>query len=166
MKTLAELKRDAKAGKLSLELTERYGGTDFPERMAGKRKVVGCNTVALKLLNHDGKESEMRFGYASLIEYTAETLTVYNAGFRELNDEERRELNRAIEERKRYQMENPYSDSFWHMKRFWSESKYPYLYDCGEMKQGKRLQHTKDGDIIVDSAIKGDAILKYKVYME
>lgn len=166
MKTLAELKRNANTGSMVLEMTERYGNTDLPERLRGRRKVTGANTVALKLRNADGAESEMRFGSASLIEYTDNALIIYNAGYRELTDEEMEELNRAKEERERYQKEYPYCDSFWHMKAFWKASKYPWLYDCGELKQGKMLRHTKDGDRIQDNAIKGDAILKYNVYFE
>ena len=43
MKTLADLKRDAGSGKLSLELIERFGktGNEIKSTMIGIRKVVG-----------------------------------------------------------------------------------------------------------------------------
>jgi hypothetical protein len=49
MKTLAELKRDAKAGKISAILVERFGktGTDIPEMLRGKRKVIDANSVGI-----------------------------------------------------------------------------------------------------------------------
>ena len=95
MKTLADLKRDAGSGKLSLELIERFGqtGNEIKSTMIGIRKVVGCNTVSLSLLNNDGNISELRFGSAKLIEYGDDTLTLYLAAHRELTEEEQKILD-------------------------------------------------------------------------
>ena len=53
MKTVAELKRDANGGKMSLEMIEWYGktGDEIRETLRGIRKVLRANTVAIILLN-------------------------------------------------------------------------------------------------------------------
>ena len=68
MKTVAELKRDANGGKMSLEMIEWYGktGDEIKETLRGIRKVLRANTVAIILLNRDGNESEMRLNSAKL----------------------------------------------------------------------------------------------------
>ena len=161
-KTLADLKRDAKAGKIALDIIYRYGEA-IPEKMKGPRQVIDANSAAIKLLNHNGERSELRPEAAALIEYTPDSLTIYAAGIRDLTQEEAAELEKANRERKRYQEVNPYSDSFWHMKAYWKNSKYSYLDGAGEYKNGKALKRTADGDKIQDRSIKGDIILKYKV---
>lgn len=161
-KTLADLKRDAKGGKLSLEMLYRYG-EEIPEKMKGARQVIDANTAAIKLMNHNGEISELRPEAAALIEYTPDTLTIYAAGYRELTQEEAAEMDRANEERKRYQEANPYSDSFWHMRAFWKNSRFSYLDGAGEYKQGKALRRTSNRDKIQDRSIKGNIILKYRV---
>lgn len=161
-KTLADLKRDAKSGKLSLEMIYRYG-EEIPERIKGARRVVDANTAAIKLMTNDGNISELRPEAAALIDYTPDSLTIYAAGYRDLTQEERAEMDRANKERQRYQEANPYSDSFWHMRAFWKNSRFSYLDGAGEYKNGKALRRTADGDRIQDCSIKGDIILKYKV---
>ena len=161
--TLAQLKRDAQNGKLALEMTEWYGKTDMPERLKGVRNVVGANTVCIKLQNADGKISELRFESATLVDYQKETLTIYNAGIRDMTEEERQVYNESRRERQTYEERNPYSDSYWHMKSWFKNCKFPYLDGSSEFKQGKRLQYVQDGVRIIDRAIKGDAILKYNV---
>ncbi len=48
--TLADLKRDAKSGRLRLEFVERYG-KEIPEHLQGIREVIGANSVCIKLRN-------------------------------------------------------------------------------------------------------------------
>ena len=59
--TLAELKREAKAGKIKFEMIERFGktGEEIPEYCRGIREVARVNTVAIILVTADGKESEL-----------------------------------------------------------------------------------------------------------
>lgn len=161
-KTLADLKRDAKSGKLSLEMIYRYG-EEIPERIKGARRVVDANTAAIKLMTNDGNISELRPEAAALIDYTPDSLTIYAAGLRDLTQEERAEMDRANKERQRYQEANPYSESYYHMRAFWKNSRFSYLDGAGEYKNGKALRRTADGDKIQDRSIKGDIILKYKV---
>ena len=84
MKTLADLKRDAKSGNMSMVMLEWYGktGVDIKPILRGIRKVEGANSVALLLRNNEGNTSELRIKYATLIEYDGENLTVYDAGQR------------------------------------------------------------------------------------
>jgi len=160
--TLAELKRNAKAGCIALDIVYRFG-EEIPEKMRGARQIVGVRTAAIDLLNKDGVKSELRFEAASLTEYTPETLTIYAAGVRDLTPEERAEMDRADIERKTYQEQNPYSDSFYHMRTWFKNSPFSYLSGLEEYTGSKRLYHTRDGVKIIDRAIKGDVMLKYKV---
>ena len=165
MKTLVQLRQDAKSGRMSMEMTERYGaiGEQIPEKLRGIRCVVGSNTVALHLRNNDGNISELQVKYASLIDYDGATLTVYEAGLRELTDEEKAILS----EWKRIEDEqikiNPFSDTYWKRKNYFSQCSCPWL-DGGDTVRGKRLEYVCETPKIRDNSIKGAAILKYKVY--
>ena len=162
MKTLAQLKRDAASGNMILTLIERFGGTDFPDRLKGDRKVTGVNTVALKLTNKDGLESELRYNAASLIEYDDDHLTVYNPGYRELNDQEKSVLKQAQEKIEEYKAKYPYNDTYWIKRSTIEKSPCPWLSGSGVIK-GKRFDVGRN--MIQDRAIKGEAILKYNVSM-
>lgn len=165
MKTLAQLKRDAATGRMILTLIERFGGSDekhIPDRMKGARKVIGLNTVALKLLNHDGKESELRYGAASLIEYDDDVLTVYNPGMRELTDQERDVLRQAQEKCNEYTAKYPYSDTYWIRKSFFEKSECPWMAGF-EIIKGRKYDPCRN--MVLDKAVKGDVILKYSVTM-
>lgn len=159
-KTLADLKRDAKSGKMFLQLFSRYGKTaeEIPERLQGIRPVVDCNTVAIFLQNRNGEKSEMRLGAASLTDYTGETLTIYNPGKREPNEEEAATLAAAAAARKEYQEKNPYSESYYFMKDYYKKSAFPYL-DGFTTAKGKRYTN----GLIIDNSIKGEKILVYNV---
>lgn len=162
MKTLAQLKRDAASGNLVLTLMERYGNNEIPERMKGARKVVGVNTVAIKLLNNDGNESELRIDAASLVDYDDNSLTIYSPGFRELNEQEKAILKQAKEKADEYNAKYPYNDTYWIRRSFIEKSSCPYLMGSG-FKKGKRYDCCRE--IVQDKAIKGDAILRYVVSM-
>lgn len=103
-KSRANLFRDAKSGKLSLELVERFSNTNIPINMQGKRKVVKANTVSLKLQNKDGKVSTLDIPKATLIEYMYDTLIIYDAGYRKPTSLEQKILNEwgNIEKTKEY----------------------------------------------------------------
>ena len=163
---MAQLKRDVLSGKMSLALIERFGGNDekhIPERMKGNRKVIGMNTVAIKLLNHDGKESELRLESASLTEYDGETLTIYNAGLREPTEQEKDTLNKANQIVKEYNEKYPFGNGgFWIKKEFFEKSDCPWMEGFKTIK-GKRYEPCKDK--VYDRKIKGDVILKYAVTM-
>lgn len=165
MKTLAQLKRDAKEGKLSLEMIEWYGktGEDIPTRLQGVRKVTGANTVALMVLNADGEKSELRLDSANLIEYSDDALVVYTPGYRDLTENERKMLDAWEAEQKAYLERYPMADTYWQKKKFFEDRKTSWLLGY-DMVHGKKYIAYKGK--VMDRAVKGDAILRYKVHTE
>lgn len=161
--TLAQLKRDANSGNMALELIERFGktGDEIKETMRGIRKVSRSNTVGIFLINNDGKESELTIRSAKLIEYDGKTLTIFEAGHREPTDEEKSILAKRDELYKKY--EDTYNGGFWQVKQMIADSKCPWM-DGGETKCGKRYSVSEN--VVYDNLIKGEAVLKYKVYFE
>ena len=166
MKTLAELKRDANTGRMSLEMIEWYGKTTedegFPDRLKGVRKVLKSNTVALILLNANGNTSEMRFNSAKLIEYTDNSLIVYAPAQRDLTDEESRILKECERMQKEYYEKNPYGEFYWKRKDYFKNCSCPWL-DGYEMVRGKKYMYNGK---VLDNSIRGEVILKYNVYMQ
>lgn len=160
--TLAQLKREANAQSISAEMIYRYG-EEIPERLRGIRKATRANTVSVFFQNADGRESELSIKAASLIEYDGETLTIYEAGTRELTEEETRILNKANAERAAYEAKYPYSESYFiapnYIKRNYPDFEYLAGY---ETKRGKR--YNQHNNTITDNAIKGAAIIKYKIF--
>lgn len=161
MKTLAEFKRDAASGKMSLELFERFGSTEIIERLKGIRKVARTNTVAAMLVNQDGTESELRFGSAKLLEYDGDTLIIYQAGYRDLTEQEQSILDEWKKIEDEYFKRNPYGETYWKMKDYFAKCPCPWMAGF-EIVQGKKYDYTGK---VRDNAIKGDAILKYRVHM-
>ena len=163
MKTLAQLKRDANNGRMNLELIEWYGKTndDIPKRLRGVRKVKKSNTVALILINADGKESELRFDSAKLIDYTDDSLIVYAPAQRDLTEEESRVLKEVQRLEKEYYKQNPYGEFYWQQKRYFTNCPCPWMSGY-ETVRGKRYMYNGK---VMDNSIKGDIILKYKIYM-
>jgi hypothetical protein len=110
MKTLAQLKRDSAKGNLYLEMYERNGKTDIHRSVSGKRRVVGVNTVGIKIMNNDGITSHLYLPVANLVEYTDTELIIYEAGFRELNKDELAVMAewKTIEETEKYKKQFEY----------------------------------------------------------
>lgn len=160
MKTLAELKREANAQTISAEMVYRYG-KEIPERLRGIRKAVRANTVAVFFQNADGAESELSIKSASLIDYDGESLTIYEAGKRQPNPEEMEVLNAYKKAEMEHIKSNPFSDCYLFMVSFFKKNQ-PFEYLSGfETVRGKR--YNRDGTI-TDRAIKGDVIIRYKIY--
>lgn len=158
--TLAQLKREANAQSISAEMIYRYG-EEIPERLRGIRKATRANTVAIFFQNADGRESELSIKAASLIDYDGETLTIYEAGKREPNTEEKAILQAYEKAKAEHEKNNPFSDGYWHKVSFFNKNK-DFQYLAGfETIRGKRYNY--DGTI-TDNAIKGAAIIKYKIY--
>jgi hypothetical protein len=158
MKTLADLKRDARTGRMYMLMVERFGSTEIIDRLKGVRPVIGCNTVAITLRNQDGKPSDMRFEAATLTEYTGDTLTIYEPGKRELTPEEQAVLNKAVAERKAYEEKYPHSGSYYIGRSYIDKSRFPYI-NGDKTIHGKRYDYKQ----IIDNQIKGETALKYKV---
>lgn len=159
--TLAQLKRDANSGKMSLEITERYGNTKIIERLRGIRKVKKANSVAIILINLDGKESELRIDSAKLIDYDGKQLTVYAPGTREPSEEEKSVLVKRDALYEKYA--DTYSGGYWQIKNMFAKSDYPYMSGYEKIR-GKR--YDSNTGLIYDDSIKGEPILKYNVYFK
>ena len=162
MKTLAELKRDAKSGNLFAEMIEFHGSKEIPERIRGKRKIVDANSVGISFLNADGKKSELRIEAASLVEYNNENIIVYEAGLRDLTVDEQTMFDKWELKRDRKQEEidmlSDGSTSYWSERLFFRDVGYEYLLGC-EKSQGKKYDfNTKK---VYDNKIRGNVSLKY-----
>ena len=159
--TLAQLKREANAQSISVEMIYRYG-EEIPERLRGTRKATRANTVAVFFRNADGRESELSIKAASLIDYDGETLTIYEAGKREPNAEEKAILQEYEKAKAEHEKTDPFSDGYWHKVSFFNKhANFVYLNGFDTFR-GKRYNYY-DGTI-TDNAIKGAAIIKYKIY--
>ena len=167
MKTLAELKRDAKSGTISGEMVYRFG-EEIPARLQGTRKIVDANTVCIKFLNADGNVSELRIKAASLVEYTGEMLTIFKPGEREMNSEEKAFMRKweAIAETEDYKnrsINDALSDgnsTYYQKKRFFTDGGFEYLLGYDRL-QGKK--YIFGSGLVSDNAVKGDIELQYKI---
>lgn len=166
MKTMAELKRDAKAGKIPAVMVQRYEdtGDKIPERLRGGRKVVDANSVGITFLNSEGKKSECRIEAASLLEYTDTHITIYMPGLRDLTEEEQRFFDLWETKRdKRKEEIDALSDgncSYWQQKHFFEDAGYGYLLGFEKQKGMKYDFSTKK---VFDNKVKGSIMLKYEL---
>lgn len=161
MKTLAEFKRDATSGKIALELYEYYGKTEIPENLLGVRSISKVNTVGVTLRNTRGEESYLDIGHASLIEYDGETLTVYSPGYRQPTAAEQATLDEWVKIAEEYQKKDPCGNSWhWKYEDYFEKSPCPWMCGSKEIRGKKYIHYSGE---VRDRAIKGDAILKYRI---
>ena len=118
--------------------------------------------MALKLRNCRGEESELRFSRANLMAYDGETLTVYEAGCRDVTAEERAVLTGAETFKENYEREHPGYDSYYKVVRYFAESPCPWMRPYGDEKHGKRYDARNDK--VIDKSVKGEAVLRYLVH--
>ena len=177
--SLARLKRDAASGRMSLEMLVRLGepATDenTPERLKGVRKVVGANSVALKILTADGtKESELRLDRASLTEYDGETLSTFYPGLRPMTADERKVMNewKAIENDPEYQERLKWdcltdgSSCYWKKKRFFENAGMTHMLGYEKvrgMKLDARALYEGEENCVVDESVRGRLMMQYRV---
>lgn len=171
-KTLAQLKRDAKAGNLVCEMIEHYGktGDDIPERLRGKRPVIGANTVAIIFRNSDGKKSELRIERASLVDYDDENITVYAVGDRIPTPAEQSVLDewKKIEETKEYQEQTKAdalsdgSSTYWKKKWFFKDKGFPWMAGFCDLNEYDKSYNPATG-LVKDRNVRGNAIIKYRI---
>ena len=177
--SLAQLRRDAKSGKMTLEMLVRLGepATDetTPARLKGIRKVVGANTVAIKLLTADGsRESELRIERASLTEYDGETLSTFYPGRREMTPEEKKVMSewKAIEDDPDYQERLKWdcltdgSSCYWKKKSFFEKAGMTHLLGYEKvrgMRLDPRAYFEGEKDCVIDDSVKGPLMMRYKV---
>ena len=171
MKTLADLKRDSKSGKLYGVMTVRCGSNEIPERLAAKRQIMDANSVAIFFKMADGKKSELRIDRASLLEYAEDTLTIYNEGFRDLNNDEKaimqewKEIENKPENIKQLEIDmlSDGSTMFYKKKVFFHNKGYSYLTGFDEEKG---LKYDFNTQKIRDKNIKGSISMQYKLIRE
>ncbi len=171
MKTLADLKRDSKSGKLYGVMVVWCGNTEIPERLAVKRQIFDANSVAVFFKMPDGKKSELRIERASLLEYTDESLTIYDGGFRDLTEQEQRIMNEWKEIASRSEnvkqseidMLPDGSSMFYKEKRFYQEKGFSYLRG---LEEERGMKYDFNTGKIRDKNIKGNISLQYKLSWE
>ena len=164
MATLAQLKRDANSGKMSVLLMWRFGatGNELPGNLRGMRKVFRANSVGL-VLETAGSESMLYIDSAKLVDYDGKFLTVYRAGYRAPTAEERFVLNTWNTMETEYYQKNPFGDSFGKRKAYFASSPCPWM-DGITKKCGKTYVSHKD--MVLDQSVRGEMALRYQVIME
>ena len=173
MKTRTELFREAKDGKITLELIERYGKRDLSPRFAGKRKIGKVQSNGMYLVNGEGEKSFLELPRASMMEYDGKELRVYNPGYREMTNQEKavmEEWNKIqnTEDYKKRAIADLYSDgssTYWQKEKFFMERGMEHL--TGDLCKGAKLDFYRysegEKECILDEKVKGMAILVYKV---
>lgn len=168
MKTKAEFMREAKTNNIKLKL---IGGRNYewikekrPQNLNPRAIVkVQTNAIYLEGEENNGEGSYLSIPAASLIEYDGNVLNIYNAGIREMNEEEKSNAQKAEIERKRYAEQNPYGNDYWHMKDFYKKCSTPWISFLSDKIKGKKAASGSDYGKIIDDAIKGELILQYAI---
>lgn len=169
MKTLADLKRDAKSGTLEGRFTFHSMWQDgLPERLQGWRRLVDSNSVAIFFQNADGRKSELRLEKSTLVEYDGNSLTVYFAGYRGLNAEESKvmdEWNRIsstpeFKERGRVDALTDGSSTYYEKVAFFRKAGMEYL--MGNERQ-RGLKYDSYLMKVQDDSIKGEVGMRYEI---
>lgn len=169
MKTLADLKREAKSGTLEGKFIHHSQfGENLPMRLQGWRKLVDSNSVAIFFLTSDGKKSELRLDKASLVEYDGKTLTVFNAGYRDLTEEEQGVMNAWKEKSSTPQFKaqeeadalTDGSSTYWAKVAHFSKAGREYL--MGFTKQ-RGMKYDFNTGKVHDDKIKGAVCMQYKI---
>ena len=164
MASLAQLKRDAGSGRMSVMLLWRFGktGNDIPKEMRGVRKVYRANSVGL-VLELNGKESTLYTDSAKLVAYDGKTLTIYRAGYRAPTVEERYVLNTWLSKETAYYQNNPFGNCYGIRKDYFASSTCPWMDGINKIR-GKQYYPGKDK--VLDYSVRGEMILRYEVYMD
>ncbi|MCI9290285.1 MAG: hypothetical protein HFE32_00600 [Clostridia bacterium] len=169
MKTLAELKREAKSGILEGKFIHHSQfGANLPKRLQGWRKLIDSNSVAIYFLTSDGKKSELRLDKASLVDYDGQTLTIFNAGYRDLTEEEKYVMNVWKEKSSTSQFKaqeeldalSDGSSTYWAKVFYFRKVGYEYL--MGFNKQRGMKYDTIMGKV-QDDKIKGTICMQYQI---
>lgn len=171
-KSLSQLKRDAKAGVLKMELIERYGqtGDEIPERLRGVRPVIGANTTCIFFRNANGSKSDLPISRAALVDYDDDTLTVYCFGEREMTPEEKAVMDAwkqiadsdEYKARARVDILSDGSSTFYQKKWFFEKRGFPWMTGWESLaKYGK--SYNPNTGLVKDVNVRGDVQLKYRI---
>lgn len=175
--TVAELKRNAKSGKLSMELLQEGMWADgLPNRLKGIRPCVGVNSTHLILKAADSeKRSQCDIPRASLVEYTGTTLKIYYPGLRAPTALEKAALDEwdkitetpDFKERVHRDMLTDGWSTHRQKEKFFQDKGMYYLTGFQEEKGLLLVLDKKargEAAYIRDKSIKGDLQLSYKIY--
>ena len=178
--SLAQLKRDAREGKLQAVMTVRFGAQvsqdDLPERMRGARNIVAANSTSLFFEDsvEPGKTSMLALPRAALVEYTEDYLRIYSAGYREPNAAEQAALDawQAIESTEAFRQRAEYdaltdgSSTYWQKVGFFRDKGMEYLMGF-EKQRGLSVDINRrncgEKAFIRDESIRGEIALEYKI---
>lgn len=168
MKTLAELKREAKSGTLEGRMIIRGGSDNIPDKLKDWRKIVGSNSVSIFFQMSDGSVSELGLPKASLVEYDGQTLTVYNAGFRDLTVDEQRVMDGWNEKSSTPEFKaqaevdalTDGSSTYWAEVAYFRKVGYEYLRGTTEQRG---LMYDSIQKQVRDAKIKGTVCMRYEI---
>ena len=164
MSTLAQLKRDADSGRMSVMLLWRFGATgdSIPQNLRGIRKIIRANSVGL-IIETNGQESMLHIASAKLIDYDGKILTVYRPAYRPVTAEERFVLNTWNSYETQYFQKNPFGNTYGKRKEYFASSRCPWM-DGITKKNGKLYLAHKDK--VLDQSVRGDMALQYEVFFD
>ncbi len=171
MKTLADLKRDLTVGTI-MQMTYS-SNADNSERLKAllniPRYIIKKNTTGIVLSpdEHAIKGSHLEYpAKATLCEYTGDTLSIYEAGYRPLTADEQRIRDNVPSKRKENaeavhnEMITDGSSFFYKDKQYYKENNAEYLAGH-ETIRGLRYNYNEQN--VYDESIKGELSLSYKI---
>jgi hypothetical protein len=172
MKTLADFKREMIIGK-KMMMTSAYGKTEGG-KIGMERHIIKTQTNGVYLARDPNSKEGSWLDYpkASLMEYDGKTLKTYDAGYRELTDEEKK-VNKNMpshlkenEQKVQDDMMTDGSQMYWTDKRYLKEQGMEHL-SFSEHK-GMKLDYDRDSDnrdhlMIRDDKVRGKEVLVYKI---
>lgn len=176
MKTKAQLMRDAKEGKISLEMVY-LRNQRLNDRVTCVRPVVGANTQDIFIRTPEGDISYLHIPNASLITYTDDELIIYTPGFREPTAEETKILEEweavantgEFQEQQRMDMLTDGYSTIIQKENFFKAKKAPQLIG-DNFHNGARLDNHRrycgEKEFIEDNNTKGEVLIAYKVHKE
>ena len=106
------------------------------------------------------KGSFLEFPKSSLIEVTNKGFKTFEAGFRDLNEEEKRILENQPKDEKQDEIDlmTDGSQMFYRRKAYFKECDFEYLFSCSKTIKGLYFMNGR----IRDDKIKGDLSLEYE----
>jgi hypothetical protein len=169
MKTLADLKRDIQVGdKIIMTFNALQGSSDRIKQFIGvERYIISKNTMGVKISPDKNATKGSFLDYpkkATLCEYDGKTLKIYDAGFRELTEDEKRVKDnvpsRRIENKEAVTIElmTDGSGFYWKDKQYYKDNNMEYL--AGH-ETFRGLRYHYNTGMIEDESIKGQLSLEY-----
>lgn len=158
MKTLSDLKRDLTPG-LKLILKHRNG-----KEINEERTVIRTDTAKIEFMRSYGLPIVCEWPKASLLDYDGKTIKIFDAGLRELTDEEKkiRENEPKDEEQSRIDIISDGSVMFYRRKAYYHGLGKDYLRGH-EQQKGLYLTFIDKKPMIRDDSIKGAVSLVYEI---